>query len=305
LTFADWPSRLRIIDRCGVLCHREVFMKISVIAWLGLVAMTLGCVGCQPRPVSEDFYGTKRVAHYADEEGRTGMRGRVTVRATGEPLPGAYVNIYPETFSNLLGPSQFISSPTDENGEYFLPLPPGTFFVVARKRMSGEPTGPLAPGDFFSEHQRIVTRVIQGRVALVDLPMVAMISPMFFKREVVERETDTGMRGVLVDIEGRPVPGGFAMAYIDRDMQRLPDYASTLSDEQGRFTLYLPRGGTFYLAARIHAWDMPVPGEPYGKLGGESLEAVTVAGGSFVEGLQIVMAPFAGEYRPGKSRKPF
>jgi hypothetical protein len=279
--------------------------RVPVVAWFGLLVMVLGNSACQ-RPVAiEEFHGTKYIALYADEDGRTGMRGRVTVKATGEPLAGAYVNIYPETFSNLLGPSQFISNPTDQGGEYFLSLPPGTYFVVARKRMSGESTGPLAPGDHFSEHQRIVTRVLPGRVAVVDLPMAAMISPMFFKREVVERQTDTGLRGVLLDVGGQPVAGGFAMAYADRDLQRLPDYASTLSDELGRFTIYLPRGGTFYLAARVHAWDMPLPGEPYGKLGGEEPEAVTVHSGSFVEDLRIVMAPFSGEYRPGKSRKPF
>jgi hypothetical protein len=279
--------------------------RLPVVAWCGLLLLLLGSSACQPRLASDEFHGTKRIVQYADDEGKTGMRGRTTVKATGEPLAGVYVNIYPETFSNLLGPSQFISSPTDERGEYFLPLPPGTYFVVARKRMSGEATGPLAPGDYFSEHQRIVTQVVPGRLAVIDLPMVAMLSPMFFKREVVERETDTGLRGVLLDAEGQPVPGGFAMAYADRDLQRLPDYASTLSDAQGRFTIYLPRGGTFYLAARIHAWDMPAPGEPYGKLGGDEPEAVTVASGSFVEGLRIVMAPFTGEYRPGKSRKPF
>ena len=58
--------------------------------------------------------------------------------------------------------------------------------------------------------------------------------------------------------------GGFAMAYVDKEMKRLPDYASTLSDQQGRFTIYLPEGSSYYLAARIHAWDMPSPGEPYG-----------------------------------------
>jgi hypothetical protein len=88
-------------------------------------------------------------------------------------------------------------------------------------------------------------------------------------------------------------------------MKRLPDYASTLSNEQGNFTIYLPEGGTYFLAARIHAWDMPSPGEPYGKYGGEQPTAITVATGQFVENLQIEMAPFSGPYQPGKSRRPF
>ena len=246
-----------------------------------------------------------RVAEYIEAGGRTGIEGQVVLKGSDNPLVGAYVNIYPDTISNLLGPSQFISSPTDAEGRYSLDLPPGTYYVVARKRMSGESTGPLAPGDFYSEHQRIVTSVIEGKVSLVDLPVVPMKAPMFFKKKVVERSTDTGIRGVLVDREGKPVPGGFAMAYSAPQMQRLPDHASTLSDAEGRFSLYLPEGGRYYLAGRIHAWDMPSPGEPYGKFGGEAPKVVQVVTGSFVEGLKIEMAPFAGPYQQGKSQRPF
>lgn len=249
--------------------------------------------------------GEQRVAEYVEDHGKTGIRGQVVLKENGTPLVGSYVNIYPDTISNLLGPSQFISKPTDREGRYSLELPPGTYYVVARKRMSGQPTGPLAPGDFYSEHQRIVTSVLADKVSVVDLRVVPMKAPMFFKKEVVERKTDTGIRGILVDREGNPVPGGFGMAYADPQMQRLPDYASTLSDEQGRFTIYLPEGGSFYLAGRIHAWDMPQPGEPYGKLGGETPQLVVVEKGSFVEGIRIELEPFSGQYKEGKSRRPF
>ncbi len=65
-------------------------------------------------------------------------------------MDGAFVNVYPDTISNLLGPSQFISSPTDGQGHYRIEVPPGVYYVVARKRLSGQSTGPLSPGDFYS-----------------------------------------------------------------------------------------------------------------------------------------------------------
>lgn len=274
----------------------------------GLLLLLAGCQTSQPRAVEPEtsvVEPPKVIKVYVDGGGETGIQGRVVLKATGEPVSGSYVNIYPDTISNLLGPSQFISAPTDAEGRYRLKVPPGVYYVVARKRMSGQPTGPLAPGDFYSEHQRIVTEVKQNRFAVVDLDVVPMKAPMFFKNRVVDRQTDTGFRGVLVDRSGQPVMGGFAMAYQDPDLKRLPDYASTLSDEEGRFTIYLPAGGTYYLAARIHAWDMPTPGEPYGKYGGEAPTPVTVSSGEFVEGLQIEMEPFDGPYQPGKSRRPF
>jgi len=277
-----------------------------------LLAGALLVTACMPRSAAlispEEcplVPGEQRVASYLDDQGWTGISGQVFLKGEKEPLTGAYVNIYPDTISNLLGPSQFISRPTDDQGRYRLELPPGTYYVVARKRMSGQPTGPLAPGDFYSEHQRIVTSVIAGKVSVVDLPVVPMKAPMFFKKEVVELESDTGVRGVLVDKAGKPVAGGFAMAYSDKEMKRLPDYASTLTDAEGRFTLYLPEGGKYYLAGRIHAWDMPQHGEPYGVLGGAEPQQLEIAKGSFVEGVRIVLEPFAGSYKEGKSRRPF
>jgi len=268
------------------------------VVWLSALFVLGGCA-------STAQFGADRVAsNYMDTPGITAISGKVVLAEKKAPLAGAYVNVYPDTISNLLGPSQFISLPTDNDGSYQIELPAGTYYLVARKRVSGDPTGPLSPGDFYSEHQRVLVNVKKDRTAQVDLEVVPMKAPMFFKKMVVEKETDTGFRGRLVDAEGKPLMGGFAMAYSDPDMKRLPDYASTLSDRDGNFTLYLPAGGTYYLAARVHAWDMPRPGEPYG-IYGDPPEAMKIASGSFVKDIDIVMAPFAGSYEPGKSRRPF
>jgi hypothetical protein len=282
--------------------YRQLPLGLAIIAVALLVLCA--CQSTAPQGAAQVDAG-KWTGSYIDGQGRTGLQGQIVLRASGAPVDGAFVNVYPDTISNLLGPSQFISSPTDGRGRYRIEVPPGVYYVVARKRLSGQSTGPLSPGDFYSEHQRIMVRIEAGRLAVVDLPVVAMKAPMFFKSRVVDRETTTGIRGMLVDAAGKPVMGGFAMAYADPEMKRLPDFASTLSDEAGRFTIYLPEGGTYYLAARIHAWDMPTPGEPYGKYGGTTITPVTVATDRFVEGLRIEMAPFVGAYQPGKSRRPF
>jgi len=277
------------------------------LVWLSLLLLA-ACVSA-PQPEScppTAQFGADRVANtYSDTPGITAIAGSVSLAETDEPVSGAYVNIYPDTISNLLGPSQYISLPTTDDGSYRIELPAGTYYVVARKRISGDPTGPLSPGDYYSEHQRVMVKVAENRTAQVDLEVVPMKAPMFFKKMVVEKETATGFRGRLVDPNGQPIMGGFAMAYSDPDMKRLPDFASTLSDREGHFTLYLPEGGTYYLAARVHAWDMPRPGEPYGIYGKEAPEAMAVATGSFSQELEIVMTPFSGSYKPGKSRRPF
>ncbi len=274
------------------------------ISWCFLGVMALLCLTLAACTPGSPAAGDRPLAEYVDGNGKTGVTGKVVLVETGESLAGAYVNIYPDATSNLLGPSQFISSPTDAQGNYTLELPPGTYYVVARKRQSGRAMGPLSPGDYYSEHQRILTTVVTDKMSVVNLPVAKVKAPMFFKKEMVETQNSTGIRGRLVGQDGKPVAGGFATAYLDQNMRRLPDFASTLSDEEGRFTLYLPEAGTYYLGARIHAWDMPRPGEPYGKLGGDSPQPVVVKKGEFVEGLLIEMVPFSGEYRPGKSRRP-
>ncbi|PLX74271.1 MAG: hypothetical protein C0615_09595 [Desulfuromonas sp.] len=252
-------------------------------------------------PVAETTYVDNRI----DGNGQTGITGRITARSDGRPIEGAYVNIYPDTISNLLGPSQFISTPTDSEGNYRLAVPPGTYYVVSRKRMSGQPSGPLSPGDLFSEHHRVVTTVVEGKMSVINLALAPMKAPMFFKKSTVEIRTDTGIRGRLIDGSGKPVPGSFALAYTDKNTKRLPDFASTLSESDGSFVLYLPQGGTYFLGARIHAWDMPRPGELYGLLGDPEPTPVNVDEGQFVEGVEIVLTPFTGTYKEGKSRRPY
>ncbi len=242
---------------------------------------------------------------YLDGNGRSGLVGKVSLKKDGQPLSGAYVNVYPSHVPNLLGPSTYISSPTGADGGYSIDVPPGEYFVVGRKRTSGMATGPITTGDYFSEDSRLKTEILAGKLTQVDLPMLKMTAPMFFKQGGEITVTEIGISGVLVDQNGNPVPGSFAIAYTNDDIQRLPDFASGLTNDKGEFILYLPKGGVYYLAARFHAWDMPRPGEPYGKYDGDMIKPITVPDKGFVKGIKIVMEPFTGEYKEGMNKRPF
>lgn len=265
------------------------------------VLLFLSVTACSPIGTTASIPGTVRVSSYIDGQGESGIRGRVVMRDGGAGVADAYVQIYSDTAYNLLGPSQTMSSPTDKDGEYRVNLPPGTYFVVARKRVSGNPTGPLSPGDYYSEHQRVITDVVAGKFAVVDLPLVLMNNPMFFKRDVNSKETETTIHGRIIDKSGKPVFGAFGMAYNNADFKRLPDYISTLSDQDGHFTIYLPQGGDYYIAARMQVYDMPRPGEPYGRIE----QPVTVEKGKNGDEITVTIEPFSGEYQSGKSRRPY
>ncbi|WP_303722705.1 carboxypeptidase-like regulatory domain-containing protein, partial [Malonomonas rubra] len=112
-------------------------------------------VGCAPQA---------QQATYLDGNGKSGITGKVFLKQEGQPLSGAYVNVYPNHAPNLLGPSTYISSPTDASGNYRIDVPPGKYFVVARKRLNGMATGPINPGDFFSEDARLLTEIKTGKL---------------------------------------------------------------------------------------------------------------------------------------------
>ncbi len=238
-------------------------------------------------------------------QGPSGLSGKVTLKNNGQALEGAYVNVYPSHAFNLLGPATYLSSPTGADGSYSIDVPPGAYYVVARKRTSGLASGPLSPGDHLSEDSRKLVEIKAGMRSRVDLPMVKMTAPMFFKQGGGIKVTERGISGILVNAESKPVTGGFAIAYRNSDIQRLPDFVSTVTNDKGEFTLYLPAGGTYYLAARLHGWDMPRPGEPYGKYDGDELKAVRVPGKGFVEGIRINMLPFTGTYKEGMNKRPY
>ncbi|WP_020674843.1 carboxypeptidase-like regulatory domain-containing protein [Geopsychrobacter electrodiphilus] len=275
-------------------------MRLALCCCLTCLTLLPACT----TTISTTPGGDQVISRMIDGQGQTGISGQVRLKADTSPMAGAYVNIYPNTISNLLGPSQFLSAPTDAAGRYLMELPPGNYYVVARKRLSGLANGPITTGDYYSDHQRILAQVASGKLTQVDLEMLQMRAPMFFKKNLSDTKTDTGIRGVLLDEQGNPLPGGFAIAYVDNNLQRLPDYASTLSNQKGEFTLYLPKGGSYFLAARIKAWDMPHKGEPYGKYGGESALELKIKDNSFVEGIKIRLAPFTGTYKEMNNQRP-
>ncbi len=230
----------------------------------------------------------------------SGIAGKVLLKETGKPMAGAHVYAYRDMTKNLFGVADDLSRSTAEDGSYRLPLAPGDYGVVARKRQSGATSGPLSTGDMYDNRAGLSPVTVRaGAFTPVDFSLLTMREPMFFKRDPTVA-TLTGVKGRVVDEKGFPVPGAFAIAYDSSDMKRLPDYASTLTDDSGRFTLFLPKGGTYWLGARTHVRDMPKPEEPYALYDGTRDHSLAVREGSFVEGVGLVLRPFKGSYQPGR-----
>ena len=256
--------------------ERSIFHAAAALAALALLA---GCAAT----------GTSVAPGEAARYGSQGIRGTLTYE--GKPLDDAYVYAYRSYSTNLLGPADFASNPSGADGSYTVDLVKGSYWIVARKRTTGDNTGPLTVGDRYSINPANPVSVKDGSFRTVDLDLVKMKDPMFFQ-SMGRQETKTGVRGVIVDKEGKPVPWVFAMAYTTADMKRVPEFTSVMTDADGSFVIYLPRGGRYWLAARKNIREKPVVGEPYGLYRGSPDHSVRVTEGQILGGIRIQLEDY-------------
>jgi Carboxypeptidase regulatory-like domain len=226
-------------------------MRLFLSFWLSLLLL-----GCAAGSV---------VAPPAEQPGATGIAGMVTDQA-GTPVAGAFVYAYRSARGGLRGPADF-EAEVDSEGRYFLDLVEGRYHLVARARQSGTDIGPPRPGDAWALFPRNPLEVRPQHTSRADFRLQRVTQPMLM-REGTLTSGDTGFTGTLVDAGGAPVAGAFVLAYSSADFHRMPDHTSPAVGEDGRFTLYLPRGGSFCLAARVRTRGQPQAGELYGVLEG-------------------------------------
>jgi hypothetical protein len=218
-----------------------------------------------------------------------GVRGTLTYH--GRALTGASVYAYRRRSENFLGPADFASAPSGPDGSYLIDLVEGNYWLVARKRASGSDAGPLVPGDLQRIHPGNPATVAPGAFTAVDLDLEE-VRDLMFSRTGPRGSTTTGIRGRITDQSGAPAAWVFAIAYASADMRRVPDFTSAMTAEDGRFVIYLPEGGRYWVGARKHIRDKPAPGEPFGLYEGSPDHAVDVAAGAFVDNVDIVLRPF-------------
>jgi len=263
-----------------------VFRVRTVFVCLVFTVLILsGCAGTTP--ISGEAVG--------------GIRGIVTLAESGLPVEGAHVYAYEDYSKNLVGVADQVSRRSAQDGSYIVELPPGTYYLVARKRASGSNYGPIVTGDLYDHRfEQKSVKINNGKYVEMNFELEELSEPLFFQVFTEEaRKTETGIKGKLIDEQGTPVHGAFATAYRDSNMMRLPDFASTLSDDEGNYTLYLPSGGHWFIGARSHARGVPEKGELVGRHMDKPDHSILVPENGFVDGIIITLRPFTSKVPSG------
>jgi hypothetical protein len=202
----------------------------------------------------------------AADAGYSGIKGSLSFQ--DEPLEKAYLYVYKDVSRGFKGPGYFVQPVA--KGDFRLRLPPGEYYLLARKRVKGGQFGPIEIGDYFNYYYGNPVKIEAGRIKDVRLETITRM-PML---EEGEAAPFRGLRGVVKASDGQPIAGLHVFAYQRPEMTGNPDYFSAPTGADGKFALALPGVGPYYLLARESFGGPAGDGEQYGKYQGNPEHAI-------------------------------
>ena len=245
--------------------------KLKLICLLMLTVLVFGLAGCDSKNTSSVKASSEKSL----------LQGQVTM-----PLEGVRLYVY-KSGMDLYGPAYAISPETGNDGKFNLELPDGDYVVVARKRAKGEETGPVVAGDNRSEFLQV--SVAGGVVDMQISAPVKIGDQRNFTGDI--DESKTGLAGQILDSDGQPVVAARVHVYDHVQMSERPKFVSEKTGPDGRYLIYLPAGGTYYLAARDKFGGPPKLGDLYGRYDKGTIEpsAVVVMEGQLLKPIDITV----------------
>ena len=167
------------------------------------------------------------------------LKGQV-LDVEGKAVKGVEIFIYnsPDTRR----PADYISARTDASGKFSITIPSGKYWAVARLR-HGEKYGPLMPGDKHSG-EPVEIEIEAGEEFVEDFTVIDLRDAARMIKKT--REDYYKLEGRILDRKGAPLRNVYAVAGREKEISEMPDYLSAWTDEEGRYSLYLP-AGTFFI----------------------------------------------------------
>jgi len=171
----------------------------------------------------------------------TGMFTGQVVDIDKLPVEGVEIFIY--TSTNIRGPADFISAPTDKDGRFQVTLPPGTYWAVARARQGGARFGPLMPGDKHSG-EPLEIDVAAGENLEENFTVLNLKESAQFVQKV--NADYAKIQGRILGKDDKPIKNAYAYAFQGGATTDIPAFLSAWTDDSGNYTLFLTPG-TYYI----------------------------------------------------------
>lgn len=223
-------------------------------------------------------------------EPQTGLVGRLM--HDGKAVANAFIYIYTEAESGLMGPSYGEATRSEDDGSFRINLPAGRFFLAARKRADGARMGEPEAGDLNGTFPGNPVTVISGQYHSVgDFSLAKIDAAERQKRLAAGKfdQTKTRFEGSVVNRDGQPIEGIYVFAYLDSRMVGKPTHISAPTGSSGQYVLNLGDGGTYYLGARSTYGGPLEPGEWVGTYDEQADHSVLVKSGQAVKLANIVV----------------
>ena len=213
----------------------------------------------------------------------SGVAGQVFFE--GRPLGRAYVHVYGDAGTNFRGMG-LASAPTGEDGRFRIKLPPGTYYVLARKRQGGGMYGPVGRDDYIGYFPGNPVTVRPGAFSPLHLESTTRI-------DLLEEIWSGGgasagwFEGNVTGPSGKPAAGVYVLFYVEDALSGAPAFVAGPTDAAGHFKVRAA-AGKFHLLARSKLGGPLEAGEWYGK-------ALLPAAGAPSTGIRISVSRYRGE----------
>ncbi len=189
---------------------------------------------------------------------RSGIWGEISFQ--DQPLEKTYLYVYKQTDTDFKGPAWFIQPV--ERGKFRMSLPPGDYWLLARKRLKGGQYGPIEIGDFFNFYYGNPIHIEKNKLKNIQLETITRLSMLEEDPDLVFR----GVSGKITGPDGKAAQGLRVFAYRSATRTGTPAFISAPSAKDGSFRLVIPETGQFWLLAREQFGGPATTGERYGRL---------------------------------------
>ncbi len=203
----------------------------------------------------------------------SGVSG-IVLDENGAPLKDGAVYLYKSPSDGFKGmPGTFAR--IGEDGTFRVRARKGTFFVVVRRRGTGDLFGPTEIGDSFGYYARNPVVLAEGEARGLRIDAVRRLGMLERFEGIPAQRQGTAVRVRVVDPSGNPVAGLRVLAYRADDMAGHPAVVSGKTGPDGVTEILFMEPGKYFLLAREKLGG-PAESEWYGKFGGTPDHSVTV-----------------------------